>query len=173
MKYAKTAVEAANYSFDTEFTYIIPDELADKVLPGCRVIVPFGNGNKKSLGIVFEVTEERPEGKLKKISELRDETPLLSDEMLSLAKNIADKTFCTLYEAAKAMLPAGINYRMVKLYAANPEADKKKIDRLGEAETEVYSFLLGRGEFVREDLIWKNFFIKWKYIRGRDKKFSS
>ena len=164
MKYAKTAVEAANYSFDTEFTYIIPDELADKVLPGCRVIVPFGNGNKKSLGIVFEVTEERPEGKLKKITELRDETPLLSDEMLSLAKNIADKTFCTLYEAAKAMLPAGINYRMVKLYAANSEADKKKIDRLGEAETEVYSFLLGRGEFVREDLIWKNLSIKPEMI---------
>ena len=156
MKYAKVAVEAANYSFDTEFTYIIPGELTDKVMPGCRVTVPFGSGNRKSLGIVFEVTDERPEGKLKRISELRDETPLLSEEMLALARNIADKTFCTLYEAAKAMLPAGINCRIVKFYAANPDASQKKLEKLEGAEKEVYDFLLARGEFVREDLIFKN-----------------
>ena len=160
MKYAKVAVEAANYSFDTEFTYIIPGELTDMVMPGCRVTVPFGSGNRKSLGIVFEVTDERPEGKLKRISELRDETTLLSEEMLALARNIADKTFCTLYEAAKAMLPAGINCRIVKFYAANPDASQKKLEKLEGAEKEVYDFLLARGEFVREDLIFKNLSLK-------------
>ncbi len=164
MKYAKVAVEAANYSFDTEFTYIIPESLEDRAVPGCRVTVPFGNGNRKSLGIIFSVSDESEGNRLKKISEVRDESPLLSDEMLSLASNIADMTFCTRYEAAKAMLPAGINYRIVKLYAANPEAGESDISALKDEAREIFDFLTARGEYVRDDLISKNLGIDLKSL---------
>lgn len=160
MKYAKVAVEAANYSFDMEFTYSVPAQLELSALPGCRVTVPFGNGNRKSLGIIFELTDECEAKRVKKIIEVKDETPLLSDEMIQLARFISDRTFCTLYEAAKSMLPAGINYRMVKYYAANPEAEKSKTEKLEGAEKEVYELLVSRGEFVREDLIFSNLSMK-------------
>ena len=156
MKYVRVAVEKANYSFDTEFTYSVPGNLEDRVRPGCMVTVPFGNGNRKSLGIVFEVSDTAPQGKIKKISELRDEEPLLSAEMIELARYIKNKTFCTLYEAAKAMLPAGINFRIVKFYASNPDVRDEELAALNDEEREIYSFLSEKNDFVKEDLIFRN-----------------
>jgi primosomal protein N' (replication factor Y) len=162
VKYAKVAVEAANYSFDGEFTYIIPPVFGETVRAGCRVTVPFGAGNRKSLGIIFEITDTPPEDvkRLKKISEVKDNEPLLSDEMLGLARFISERTFCTLYEAAKAMLPAGINYRMSAQYAVSADADADKAAKLEGAEKEVFDFLSARGVFVREDLIFSNLKMK-------------
>ena len=99
MKYAKVAVEAATFTFDKEFDYIIPEQLEEAAKKGCRVTVPFGMKNKKCLGIIFDITDYSEGKKLKKITEVLDENPLLSDEMLQLALWIKDRTFCTLYEA--------------------------------------------------------------------------
>lgn len=155
MKYAKVAVEAAAFTFDKEFDYIIPPELESAAKKGCRVTVPFGMGNKKRLGIIFDVTDYSEGTRLKKIAEVLDESPLLSDEMLELAGWIKNRTFCTLYEAAKAMLPSGINHKMIVSYAVNPEADQQKAECLEGAEREVFEYLKGRGVFVKCDNIFK------------------
>ncbi len=155
MKYAKVAVEAAVFTFDKEFDYIIPPELEASAKKGCRVTVPFGNSNKKCLGIIFNVTDFSEGKRLKKISEVLDEYPLLSDEMLELAVWIKDRTFCTLYEAAKAMLPSGINHHMVVSYAVNADAADSVIALLDGAEKEVYEYLKSKGVFVKADSIFK------------------
>lgn len=165
MKYAKVAVEAANYSFDTEFTYIIPNDLEEAAQKGCRVTVPFGNSNKKSLGIIFDITDDKPTGRLKKLSEVSDDSPLLNDEALELSRFIADRSFCTLYDAAKSTLPAGINYHIVKFYAAATPSDEAKLSKLEGSDREIYDFLLGRGDFVREDLILKNLSLSKDSVR--------
>ncbi len=155
MKYAKVAVDAAVFTFDKEFDYIIPPELEVAAQRGCRVTVPFGNGNKKRLGIIFDVTDYTEGKRLKKIGEVLDEAPLLSDEMLELARWIKERTFCTLYEAAKAMLPSGINHRMVVSYAVSGDYDKEKAASLGGAEKEVFDYLSSKGIFVKSDSIFK------------------
>lgn len=155
MKYAKVAVDAAVFTFDKEFDYIIPPELEAAAQKGCRVTVPFGNGNKKRLGIIFDVTDYTEGKRLKKIGEVLDEAPLLSDEMLELARWIKERTFCTLYEAAKAMLPSGINHRMVVSYAVSGDYDKEKADSLGGAEKEVFDYLSSKGIFVKSDSVFK------------------
>ncbi len=156
MKYAKVAVESADFTFDKEFDYIIPPELESSVLKGCRVTVPFGKGNRKRLGIVFDVTDFSEGKRLKKISELLDSSPLLGDEMLQLAKWIKERTFCTLYEAAKAMLPSGINHRMVVSYAVNGDECKKNADALSGAEKEIFEYLSAKGVFIKSDTIFKS-----------------
>lgn len=155
MKYARVAVDAAVFTFDKEFDYIIPPELEAAAQKGCRVTVPFGNGNKKRLGIIFDVTDYSDGKRLKKIAEVLDEAPLLSDEMLELARWIKERTFCTLYEAAKAMLPSGINHRMVVSYAVSGDYDKAKADSLCGAEKEVFDYLSSKGIFVKSDSIFK------------------
>ena len=155
MKYAKVAVESATFTFDKEFDYIIPEELEKDALKGCRVTVPFGIKNKKCLGIIFDVTDTSEGKKLKKIAEVLDEKPLLNEEMLSLAVWIKERTFCTLYEAAKAMLPAGINHKMVVSYAVNPEADEKTIASLDGTEKEIFSYLNERKVYVKKDSVCK------------------
>ncbi len=160
MKYARVAVDAAAFTFDKEFDYIIPAELEDSAKAGCRVTVPFGMGNKKRLGIIFEVTDFSEGKRLKKLTQVLDEAPLLGEEMLELARWIKDRTFCTLFEAAKAMLPSGINHKMVVSYAVNPEADEEKISRLEGTEKEFFEYLRARGVFVKSDAVFKALSIK-------------
>ncbi len=160
MKYAKVAVESAVFTFDKAFDYAIPPELEAKVRKGCRVTVPFGNGNRKRIGIVFELSDETDSKRIKKISDVLDDEPMLGDEMLSLAEWIKDRTFCTLYEAAKAMLPTGINHKMVLSYAANPEVDEKKISALDGAEKEFFEYVAKKGIFVKAETVFNALSVK-------------
>ena len=156
MKYAKVAVEAANYSFDALFDYIVPEDLEANVMPGVRVTVPFGAGNKRTVGVIFSLSDESEGKRLKKIDSVEDEEPVLSDEMLSLASFMKDRCFCTYYDCVKAMLPSGLKRRIVNSYAANPDADAAAVAKLEGAQKEIYDYLSDRGTFVREDLIFKN-----------------
>lgn len=155
MKYAKVAVESTVFTFDKAFDYEIPAELESTAQKGCRVTVPFGNGNKKRIGIIFDITDKTESKRLKKINEVLDEEPLLNSEMLGLAEWIKDRTFCTLYEAAKAMLPTGINHRIVASYAVSTEIPDGAIEALDEAEKEILDYLYKRAVFVKSDAIFK------------------
>ena len=52
---AKVAVEGLAYHFDAVYSYKIPFELEEKAVSGCRVMVPFGNGNRKKQGLILSV----------------------------------------------------------------------------------------------------------------------
>ncbi len=155
MKYAKVAVDSAVFTFDKEFDYAIPEALEGSVKRGCRVTVPFGVRNKKQLGIVFDISDTTESKRVKKISEVLDKEPMLSHEMLNLARWIKNRTFCTLYEAAKAMLPVGINHKIVYSYAVNPEGDEKAVEALEGAEKEFYDHLAKKNVFVKADTVFK------------------
>lgn len=156
MNIAKVAVEAATYSFDKAFDYRVPSELVGKVMCGSRVVVPFGNGNKKCIGIVFELCSLSDSKRLKSIVSLLDEKPLLNAEMLSLAEWIKDRTFCTLYEAAKVMLPSGINHRIVSSYALGANVTEEAVAKLDSREREIVDFLKSKGVLVKSDVIFKS-----------------
>lgn len=154
MRYARVAVESAVFTFDKLFDYSIPESMADVAKKGCRVTVPFGRNNKKHVGFIFEISSSTDSPKVKKITEVLDENPLLNEEMLQLAVWIKDRTFCTLYEAAKAMLPTGINHRIVASYAVNPEFNEADIEKLDETQMQIYSYLKDRGVFVKADTVF-------------------
>ena len=103
----KIAVEQATFSFDKEYSYLWPSDLGEPQV-GVRVLVPFGNGNRRRQGIVTEVSEETEVTRLKPVHSVMDEEPLLSAEMLALARFMQERTFCTLFDAVRAMLPTGL-----------------------------------------------------------------
>ena len=113
---AKVAVEKANYSFDREFDYLIPAHLADDCAPGKRVLVPFGRGNSRRQGIVTEVAPTDSAEGLKAVLSVLDAEPVLSAQMLGTARFMKEHYFCTIYDAVKTMLPAGINYKVTTVY---------------------------------------------------------
>ncbi len=123
---AHIAVDRTAYHFDKPYDYIIPAAFADCALPGCRVMVPFGTGNRKRQGIILSIGESSELEKVKPISSVLDKQPVLSAEMLELVRWIKEHTFCTWYDAVKLVLPAGINMRIVASYciAENLELDK-------------------------------------------------
>ena len=116
-------MENTAYSFDKLFDYLIPVELHDLVSPGLRVTVPFGKGNRKRQGVIFELSETADYDSVKPVSSLLDETPVLSGEMLMMARWFRDNYYCTYYEAAKVMLPSGFNVRVVTSYRATPQLE--------------------------------------------------
>ena len=104
---AKIAVSAANYSLDKPYDYLIPDSMADNVVPGMRVTVPFSRGNRRSEGIVLGLTDKSEYEKLKPIEACLDKEPMLTEAQLKLALWMHDRLFCTVYDAVRAILPAG------------------------------------------------------------------
>ena len=128
MKYAKVAVENTAYDFDRLFDYAVPIEYGELAAPGCRVLVPFGRGNQKRQGVIFALSDSAEYDKIKPLSVLLDETPVLSAEMLMMAGWFRDNYYCTYYEAAKVMLPTGINVRVVTSYRASEQLSREFLD---------------------------------------------
>ncbi len=105
---AKIAVSAAVYSIDRPYSYLVPQRLEGKAVPGVRVTVPFGKGNRRSEGIVLSLQGESERDKLKQVEEVLDPEPVFTPEQIRLALWMRERFFCTFYEAARAMLPAGM-----------------------------------------------------------------
>lgn len=114
---AEIAVSGTAYSFDMLFSYRIPAEM--KLQRGCRVLVPFGRGNRRRVGVVMGFNED-DEKSLKPIAAQIDTEPVLNAEQLKLAEFLHERTFCTWYDGIKAMLPPAMtvradeNFRLVK-----------------------------------------------------------
>ena len=54
---AEVAVDKTFFSFDTDYSYAVPDDLADKAMVGCDVKVPFGAGNVLRNGIIVALSD--------------------------------------------------------------------------------------------------------------------
>ena len=146
---AGVVVEKSAYSFDRVFDYTIPDDMQDSIQIGCRVLVPFGRASKQRQGVVVTLHNNK-NSKLKEINKLLDTTPVVTQEMLDTAKFMKEHYFCTYYDAVKAMLPAGINYKITTLYSA---VKTEETAPLNIYEQQIYDYLLKAKEPVKEDKI--------------------
>lgn len=145
--FAEIAVENLTYSIDKPFSYAVPEEFEDKVFISQRVLVPFGNSKKPKIGIIVNLTDEKPDvGRLKKILRLIDDEPALNEEMISLAGWMSERYFSTLFDCCKAMLPYGVNFKLTSEYSvADRDAD---VSSLSETQREIFAFLLKSDEYV-------------------------
>ena len=131
MKLAKIALSAATFAIDLPYTYRIPPELTERVLPGMRVVVPFGTANRLCEGLVLSVEDvEPPKGRLKSIGALLDDAPVLDREAIRLALWMREQFFCTVWSAALTMLPTGLWYVLRESWAVTPGVDREEADRL-------------------------------------------
>lgn len=105
---AETAVSGTAYSFDMLFSYRVPLGMAVGI--GCRVLVPFGRGDRRRIGVVMRLTEG-DESQLKPVTAVIDSSPVINSEQISLAEFLHDRTFCTYFDAVKTMLPPAMSIR--------------------------------------------------------------
>lgn len=124
-KIAKIAVSAVSFQIDKPYDYLIPEELIEKAVPGVRVLVPFSKGNRKAEGIILDLSETSDFNKLKSIFSVLDESPVMSDDLIKLALWMRERFFCTVYDAVKAMLPAGLWYNLSSICRINDRYDRE------------------------------------------------
>lgn len=114
---AETAVSGTAYSFDMLFSYAVPEHM--RLQRGCRVLVPFGKGNKRRIGVVMALTEGDTV-RLKPVAAQVDDEPVVSEELLRLAEYLREQTFCTYFDAVKIMLPPGMGVKAKETFRLVP-----------------------------------------------------
>ena len=109
---AKVSVSKAIYVIDKPYDYLVPEELESALLAGMRVIVPFGRSSHCCEGIVLALDQTDDWSKLKTITALLDEKPILDQKGIQLALWMRERCFCTVYDAVRAMLPTGLFFSL-------------------------------------------------------------
>lgn len=122
---AKIAVSAATYAIDRPYDYLIPAELAGALRPGMRAAVPFGQGNRVWDGIILSLADREDTAKLKPVLALLDEEPVLDESFIQLALWMREQYFCTVYDAIRVMLPAGLWFSLKDCWRIAPGVDRE------------------------------------------------
>jgi len=91
------------------FTYRLPDEMAGRARPGCRVVIPFGK--KLLTGFVVAMCDdlagELSGSEIRDVEELVDESPVIGRDILELTRWMADYYHAPWGECLRIALPAG------------------------------------------------------------------
>lgn len=115
------ALEDTQFGYDKLYTYRMDAEHYQTLLPGMRVIVPFGGSNRARIGMVMEIGEimspTHPDApRIKPILSQLDDEPVLTEELLHIVRQLHEITFCTWYDAVRAVLPGGLSVRLEMHY---------------------------------------------------------
>ena len=144
-KYALCLVDIKTLGTKT-FSYLIPDELKDKIHIGVPVSVPFGK-NRKIKAYVVGFSNYLEEGiKAKYIDEILDSSPMFNLEYLKLLEWVSNYYFSDLPTVLKTALPAKFfeknvkNYRTPKKEALVFKNEKEEAanHKLSEEQQKVY-----------------------------------
>ncbi|XZM78190.1 primosomal protein N' [Clostridium perfringens] len=121
-KFAEVIVNSEAVTIDKPFTYKIKEDLVHNIKVGHRVLIPFGNGNKKIEGFVLKILDnvENKSIRYKSIYNVCDNEPLLSEYSLKLIKFLREKYLCKYIDAIRVMIPP-------KIMSGNKEKTKQVI----------------------------------------------
>ena len=145
---------------DATFTYRIPENSPEPVIGG-RVIVPFRE--QRLCGIVTELHDREPKFTTRRLSQVLDSTPALTQELMQLGRWIAQYYIAPVGEVFRAMLPLSAEFRRVlgyritdkgidALHAASTSGSSLRSRKEPEHQMLEYAVLnrLANGEIVRE-----------------------
>ncbi len=127
---AKVAVSAATFSIDRPYDYLIPQPMLEKARPGVRVSVPFGRGNRSCEGVILARETGPKRAGVKPLASVLDDEPVLDGWGVSLALWMRQRYFCTMYEAVKTILPAGLWYRLREVFTLTEGLDRAAAEGL-------------------------------------------
>ncbi len=127
---------------DRAFTYSVSPEHGERLCPGMRVLVPFGE--RMLTGFVVGIRKRRrgQDLRLKTIAEVLDESPIFSPALLSFTKKLSRHFFCPWGEILQAAVPSSFILRSrasVSLTAKGREALEKSL--LSDEERDVATWL--------------------------------
>ena len=112
---AQVIVDVAAYPVDRPFDYVVPEEWQALIELGCRVKVPFGPRNVLGFVVGLSNETEVPLERIKPVAQVLDIEPVLTEEMLQLAKWLKHQTICYEIDALQVMLPSALRAKYEKI----------------------------------------------------------
>ncbi len=136
---AEVIVDIVNKNVDKTFDYLIPSYLEDLVKVGSRVKVSFGP--QKITGFVMSLKQDSdyPLAKLKEIDDLVDLYPLLSEELIELAKHMHKRYYSKMALCLNQMIPSALRMEYKKELIINDS---------NELSTDFKAFIKGKRKIV-------------------------
>ncbi len=163
--YAAVHILDNPFCIDGAYHYYVPPMMADAVVRGAFVTVPFGRGNRKQLAVITDLCRAdtlppdlSPE-KIKPIGGLCRERLFLSERQLALCRFLTETTLCTMGEAVRAIVPTAALATVVEYYRALP-ADEHRQSILGAGDLMVLEYLRSSHASVSEQAIKTRFSAK-------------
>lgn len=106
MSFAEVVPDTRSPLLRDAYTYSVPEELEQLVIPGARVEVPFGT--RSLIGYVVERTSKSTHAEVRSIAAVLDEAPLLPPAQIALGRWVAERYCAPLSDVIRAMVPAGV-----------------------------------------------------------------
>lgn len=117
---AQVMLISQRHVIDKTFDYLVPDDIKHTIIPGMRVLVPFGIYNNTVEALVINLTEKSEHISLKRITSVIDKTPICTPEMLNLCSWLQRKYLCTFYSAYKLVVPPKMRVAIEEWISLNP-----------------------------------------------------
>jgi len=111
MRTGRVASVAVLKPVDRLYSYLVPEDLAQAVVPGVRVSVPFGPRERPTVGFCVSVSEAAWQTSLKAVLEILDPRPLLDPRLLELGQWVARYYAAPLGLTLHLMVPAAARRR--------------------------------------------------------------
>ena len=145
-QFARVYLLDAPFCIDRPYDYFIPIELRERVEVGMFVSVPFGNGNRQKLAVIFDFSDVAESEKTKPILSTVSADISLDPKMLRLAMFMREQTLCTMGDAIRSMIPSAALSKLIEFFHPSDieitEAKRKKMDPL---EIFIYEYVCERG----------------------------
>ncbi len=91
---------------DQAYTYRVPEGLEEHIAIGKRVEVPFGKGDRATVGFCVGVTKHVPDRVVKDLARVLDDDSLFTENMLRLTRWMADYYLCGWGQVLNSVIPA-------------------------------------------------------------------
>lgn len=114
---AKVIVDIAHPDVDRLFDYAVPAGMDAQ--RGSRVLVPFGSRRKEGMVLSVGETTEVPPEKLRAISKLLDDAPVLGEEDFAIAAYLTERYNATMAQALRLLLPTKLRGGRTSIHTEN------------------------------------------------------
>ncbi|MEA4883434.1 MAG: primosomal protein N' [Clostridia bacterium] len=150
-RYAQVVVDVPARRVDKCYDYIVPEDLHEKIVPGCRVMVPFGQRSVE--GFVVGRIDESEVDQVREIIGPVAGAPPIPEDLIDLARWMSETYICLLVDALRVMLPSGTRVESSVVVHVSGSEEEARAARLTATARRVFDYLVECGGAARRDEI--------------------
>ncbi len=153
MTYVSVRILGIPYSADRLYDYHVPVHQEKEIAPGRLVVVPFGGGNKPCTAFVEAVSDRTACKNTKPVLSVPGKYLYINPELAELCRFMSARLFCSMGDAVRCVLPAGLGVRKTYVYTVSPDGDAESVlATVNLAVSDVYSFVYDAGRASEKDI---------------------